>query len=162
MAKKQKDETQESKGGGKSKVMLIVILGLLVVGAGAFGGVYFYLQSNNNAEVKVVTTNYVLFNDVTLNLSDENGKSYLKTSLTIEYDQENADLAAELEKKKINIQDSAIWYLKSKCSNDFSASNEIALKEGLVQAINSQLEKGQILDVFLVGEEGTGFVVQKV
>ncbi|MBE6051367.1 MAG: flagellar basal body-associated protein FliL [Clostridium sp.] len=162
MAKKQKDETQESKSGGKGKFIIIAILGLLVIGAGTFGGVYFYMQKNGNAEVKVVTTNYVLFNDVTLNLSDENGKAYLKTSLTIEYDEANADLIAEVEKKKINIQDSAIWYLKSKTSQDFSAENEAALKQGLIEAINTQLKDGQILDVFLVGSEGTGFVVQKV
>ena len=160
MAKKQKDEIKENSGKGKG--ILLAVLGLLVIGISTFGGVYFYMQSKDTTNLKVEAADYALLSDATLNLSDESGKSYLKTSLTLSYDSKNKDLVEELEKKRISIQDAAIWYLKSKTSNDFAASNEQELKQGLIETVNNILENGSILDVYLVGAEGTGFVVQKV
>lgn len=162
MAKKQKDEVKENSGKGKGKGILFAVLALVIMGIGTFGGVYFYMQSNGTSEVKVEPADYAILTDATLNLSDESGKSYLKTSLTLSYDSKNTDLLAELEKKKISIQDASIWYLKSKTSEDFSAENEKELKQGLIDTINKVLEDGAILDVYLVGADGTGFVVQRV
>lgn len=160
MGKKVNDEEQKSSG--KGKFIIILVLLLVVVGAGTFGGVFLYLQGKGSSEVeKIETTNYVLLTEATLNLSDENGKAYLKTSLSIAYDIKNKDILAEIESKKINIQDAAIWYLKSKKAEDFGAENEVTLKEGLMEAINKHLETGKVLEVFLVGEDGAGFVVQK-
>lgn len=160
MAKKQKDETKESSGKGKG--MLIAIIGLIVIGVGTFAGVFFYMQSRDASAATIEAVDYAVLSDATLNLSDESGKSYLKTSLTLSYDSKNKDLTEELEKKKISIQDASIWYLKSKKSADFSTENEKELKQGLIDTINGLLEKGSILDVYLVGADGTGFVVQKV
>lgn len=162
MAKKQKDEVQENGGKGKSKVLIFAIIALIVMGAGTFGGVYFYMQGKDAAAAKIEPADYVLLTDTTLNLSDESGKSYLKTSLTLSYDSKNTELLAELDKKKISIQDASIWYLKSRVSTDFRAENEKELKQGLIDTINNILEDGNILDVYLVGADGTGFVVQKV
>ena len=67
-----------------------------------------------------------------------------------------------MDKKKISIQDASIWYLKSRVATDFRAENEKELKQGLIDTINNILEDGNILDVYLVGADGTGFVVQKV
>lgn len=160
MAKKQKDEVKENSGKGKG--ILLAVLVLVVIGIGTFGGVYFYMQSNGASESKIEAADYTILSDATLNLSDEGGKSYLKTSLTLSYDSKDKDLIEELGRKKISIQDAAIWYLKSKTSNDFAAANELELKQGLIDTVNNVLESGKILDVYLVGEEGTGFVVQKV
>lgn len=162
MAKKQKDEVQENGGKGKSKVLIFAIIALIVMGVGTFGGVYFYMQSKDASAAKIEPADYVLLTDTTLNLSDESGKSYLKTSLTLSYDSKNTELLAELDKKKISIQDASIWYLKSRVSTDFRAENEKELKQGLIDTINNILEDGNILDVYLVGADGTGFVVQKV
>lgn len=162
MAKKQKDEAQENTGKGKSKVLIFAIIALIVMGAGTFGGVYFYMQGKDAAAAKIEPADYVLLTDTTLNLSDESGKSYLKTSLTLSYDSKNTELLAELDKKKISIQDASIWYLKSRVAADFRAENEKELKQGLIDTINNILEDGNILDVYLVGADGTGFVVQKV
>ena len=140
MAKKQKDEVKENSGKGKGKGILFAVLALVIMGIGTFGGVYFYMQSNGTSEVKVEPADYAILTDATLNLSDESGKSYLKTSLTLSYDSKNTDLLAELEKKKISIQDASIWYLKSKTSEDFSAENEKELKQGLIDTINKVLE----------------------
>lgn len=159
MGKKVKDE--EQKTSGKGKFIIILVLLLVVIGAGTFGGVYLFLQSKDAEIEKVETTNYVLLTEATLNLSDESGKAYLKTSLSIAYDIKNKDIVEEIEKKKINIQDAAIWYLKGKKSEDFSAENEASLKQGLIEAINNNLETGKVLEVFLVGEDGAGFLVQK-
>ena len=160
MAKKQKDEVKENSGKGKG--ILLAVLVLVVIGIGTFGGVYFYMQSNGASESKIEAADYTILSDATLNLSDEGGKSYLKTSLTLSYDSKDKDLIEELGRKKISIQDAAIWYLKSKTSNDFAAANELELKQGLIDTVNNVLESGKILDVYLVGQEGTGFVVQKV
>lgn len=162
MAKKQKDEAQENGGKEKSKVLLFAIIALIVMGVGTFGGVYFYMQSKDASAAKIEPADYVLLTDTTLNLSDESGKSYLKTSLTLSYDSKNTELLAELDKKKISIQDASIWYLKSRVATDFRAENEKELKQGLIDTINNILEDGNILDVYLVGADGTGFVVQKV
>lgn len=162
MAKKQKDEVQENGGKEKSKVLIFAIIALIVMGAGTFGGVYFYMQSKDASAAKIEPADYVLLTDTTLNLSDESGKSYLKTSLTLSYDSKNTELLAELDKKKISIQDASIWYLKSRVAADFRAENEKELKQGLIDTINNILEDGNILDVYLVGADGTGFVVQKV
>ncbi len=162
MAKKQKDEVQENGGKSKGKGLIFAIIALIVMGAGTFGGVYFYMQGKDAEAVKIEPADYLLLTDTTLNLSDESGKSYLKTSLTLSYDSKNTDLLAELDKKRISIQDASIWYLKSKVSADFRAENEKELKQGLIDTINNILEDGNVLDVYLVGAEGTGFVVQKV
>ena len=82
MAKKQKDEAQENGGKEKSKVLLFAIIALIVMGVGTFGGVYFYMQSKDASAAKIEPADYVLLTDTTLNLSDESGKSYLKTSYT--------------------------------------------------------------------------------
>lgn len=162
MAKKQKDEVKENTGKGKSKFIIFAIIALLVMGAGTFGGVYFYMQSKDPALAKIEPADYDLLKSTTVNLSDESGRAYLKTSLTLSYDSKNADLLAELDKKKVSIQDASIWYLKSKVSTDFSSENEKQLKQGLIDTINGILEEGTILDVYLVGSDGTNFVVQKV
>ncbi|MCR4944394.1 MAG: flagellar basal body-associated FliL family protein [Clostridium sp.] len=159
---KQKDEAQENSGKKKGEFIILAVLILVVVGVGTFGGVYMYMQKNGNKEVKIEPIDYPLLSNTTLNLSDAGGRSYLKTSLTLSYDSANEDLLAELDKKKINLQDASLWYLKSKTADDFSVSKEYELKQGLIDTLNNILENGTILDVYLVGEDGTGFVVQKV
>lgn len=160
--KKQKDEAQESSGKGKGKIILLAVLILVVIGVGTFGGVYMFMQKGGEKEVKIEPANYPLLASTTVNLNDSNKRCYLKTSVTLSYDSANKDLLTELDKKKINIQDASIWYLKSKTSDDFDVSKEYELKQGLIDTINNILESGTILDVYLVGEDGTGFVVQKV
>ena len=75
--------------------------------------------------------------------------------------QANSKLATEIEEKKIQLQDKAIWYLKSKVTTDFDCSKEIELKKGLMDNLNKELDNGKILNVYYsTGEDTASFLVQ--
>lgn len=160
MAKKVKQEKEKSSG--KGKTIIIIVLLLIIIAGGAFGGFYIFFLSKNNTTQNVETTSYIITNEVMVNLTSENNKpAYLKTGITISYDVNNKKLAKEIESKKIELQDTSIWYLKGKVATDFEAGKEQELKSGLISELNKVLTEGKVIDVFYsTGETSTNFLVQ--
>jgi flagellar FliL protein len=158
MAKQVKNDKDKESSGGKKA--LFFVLALIVIGAATFGGVYFFMQTKGTAEKEVVKTTFVLSKETKINLSDKKA-SYVMTGISISYDSSNKKLATEIEEKKIELQDKAIWYLKSKVTTDFEAGKEVELKKGLIESLNKELHYGKILDVYYsTGEDTASFLVQ--
>ena len=84
MAKKNSDN-EKSRSGGIKKI-LVIVLALLVLGAGGFGGVYFYMQSTSDVEKPIVEEKVPVAEDIMVRLADESGRSYLKATMNISYD----------------------------------------------------------------------------
>jgi len=156
MAGKEK-ENEKEKGKEKGKGMNPIILGVIIIvvlGVGVFGGKIFFSTSNTSTAVKQVVEVKVPITKtaITVNLSDEGGKRYLKASITISYDETNKALGTEIADKTVEIQDKTMFYLKSKTTKDFEATNEEKLKKDLIEQINQLLVGGQIINVYFPGD----------
>lgn len=132
----------------RKKTILIVLLILIFVGAGTFGGVYFFMSRNTYNPV-VVKEGFVEIGEIFVNLSDEGSKRYVKLSMSVSYDKDNKKLAKEIEDKKVVIRDVANFYAKSCKANDFEPANEVILKGDLISKINQKLTRGVLKDVYI-------------
>lgn len=159
MAKQVKSDA-EKKPAGKGKMIIIAVIALIIIGAAAFAGFYFLVLSKGTTEKVVVPTIVVLSKETKINLSDKKA-SYVMTGISISYDSKNSKLQEEIIAKTIQLQDKAIWYLKSKVTTDFGASKEAELKTGLVDTLNKELENGKILNVYYsTGGDTASFIIQ--
>ena len=86
--------------------------------------------------------------DLTVNLSDEGTPRYVKTSVTISYDEKDSKAAEEITAKTPEINDKITFFLKSRKAADFDASNEENLKRELVEELNKIMVKGKIVNVY--------------
>lgn len=147
--KESKDTEKKEVKEGKSPILKIIIGIILIVvigGGGAFGGYYFYKQYK---EPKPITEIKVeALKDLTVNLSDEGTPRYVKTSVTISYDEKDSKAAEEITAKTPEINDKITFFLKSRKAADFDASNEENLKKQLVEDLNKIMFKGKIVNVY--------------
>ena len=91
---------------------------------------------------------------LTVNLLNENGRRYLKTTINLEMSSE--DLMPELDMKKAVIRDLIIQVLASKQIEEISTLNgKKRLKEEMINALNRRLVDGNVDNVYL-----TEFVMQ--
>ena len=129
---------------------IVVIIGIIVaLGAGTFGGVYYFMSKKNANQPVYIQEAYVEIGEIFVNLSDENSKRYAKLNLSISYDSSNKDLANEISEKQVAIKDTAVFYFKSLYAKDFEPANEAVLKGDLVARINKQLNSGLLIDVYI-------------
>ena len=131
------------------KTILIVLLLMIFIGAGTFGGVYFYMKKNNATVPVVVKEGFVEVGEIFVNLSDEGTKRYVKLNMSVSFDKTNKDLAKEIEDKKVVIRDVANFYIKARQAKDFEPENEVVLKGDLIARINQKLTKGILKDVYI-------------
>jgi flagellar FliL protein len=154
MSEKAKKGNKEDKGnkGNIFKIIIIVLLLLIVVGGAAFGGMYFAGKNGSSATEKadkapeVIEVTYSL-DEFLVNLSDEDGRRYLKVKVFIGYE-ENEELTAELETKKPIIRDLVNTSLRAKKTTDFSATGVDTIKNELIASINPVLTKGKISHIY--------------
>jgi flagellar protein FliL len=91
---------------------------------------------------------------LTVNLLNENGRRYLKTTINLEMSSE--DLMPELDMKKAVIRDLIIQVLASKQIEEISTLNgKKRLKEEMINALNRRLVDGNVDNVYF-----TEFVMQ--
>ena len=129
---------------------IVIIIGIIVaLGAGTFGGAYYFMSKKNANQPVYIQEAYVEIGEIFVNLSDENSKRYAKLNLSISYDSSNKDLANEIAKKQVAIKDTAVFYFKSLYAKDFEPANEAVLKGDLVARINKQLNSGLLIDVYI-------------
>ena len=129
----------EEKKKGKGKLIIIIVVALLLLGGGVFAGVY-YGMSKANAEEAPIVEAYTELGQLLVNLSDEGSKKYVQMTA-------NTEVGEEITTKLVALRDSAIFYLKSLKTSDFTADNEVNLKRDLVQRLNSNLKSGTIIDI---------------
>ncbi|MGH4140929.1 flagellar basal body-associated FliL family protein [Clostridium sp.] len=144
--------SEKPKSGKKSKLIIILLLVLIVVGGAAFGGMYFLGKKNDSSSTttaKVAVSNEVTYSldEFLVNLTDEDGRRYLKVSVVLGYE-DNADLTAELETKKPIIRDAVIATLRAKTTADFSGAGVDGIKKELIAKVNPTLTKGKISHIY--------------
>ena len=131
---------------GKGKLIIIIVVALLLLGGGVFAGVYYGMSKANSEEAPIVEA-YTELGQLLVNLSDEGSKKYVQMTATVTYDSANTEVGEEITTKLVALRDSAIFYLKSLKTSDFTADNEVNLKRDLVQRLNSNLKSGTIIDI---------------
>lgn len=143
--------------GGSSKMVLIIVTAIvifvLVSGAVFIGYTVATKQSgDNNVEA---TENTGIVNEATLeleeflvNLSDEGRSRYLKVTMFLGSNAENADLQEELTTKVPQIRDCINKILRTKKSADFTTEGEDLLKEEIIVKVNETLNSGKITNVY--------------
>lgn len=137
----------EEKKKSNLKFIIITVMALLVIGVAVFLGVYFTMSKNAEPKEVIVVETYTELGQILVNLSDEGNKKYVQMSVTLTYDSANSELAEEITTKNVALKDSAIFYLKSLKTTDFSAENELSLKQNLVERLNANLTSGKIIDI---------------
>ena len=137
----------EEKKKSNLKFIIITVMALLVIGVAVFIGVYFTMSKNAEPKEVIVVETYTELGQILVNLSDEGNKKYVQMSATLTYDSANSELAEEITTKNVALKDSAIFYLKSLKTTDFSAENELSLKQNLVERLNANLTSGKIIDI---------------
>ena len=130
------------------KIVIMVLLLLIVVGGASFAGMYFLGNKSSTTTAKTVNTEVT--NEITysldeflVNLVDDGGLLYLKTTVYIGYE-DNASLTTELTTKKPILRDIVNTYLRSKKNADFSSTGVTSIKNDLINRINPVLTKGKI------------------
>jgi flagellar FliL protein len=149
---KDKPQKDKSPKGNILKIVIIILLLLVVVGGAAFGGMYIASKkavttaSTAPKTYEIVEVTYSL-DEFLVNLSDEDGRRYLKVKVFIGYE-ENEELIVELEAKKPIIRDLINTSLRAKKTTDFSAAGVEAIKTELIASINPVLTKGKISHIY--------------
>ncbi|OQA08819.1 MAG: flagellar basal body-associated protein FliL [Firmicutes bacterium ADurb.Bin373] len=140
----------------KKKKNILIIIVVLAALAGSFAGAYSYFSQPYApaGKVKKTVPNESLdMGELIVNLSGSS--HYLRTKVVIEYPRDKW-LAAELQKKRHTVADAIITALRSKTYTEVSAAESAgALKNSIIEEINSHLESGEISGVFF-----TDFLIQ--
>jgi len=95
-----------------------------------------------------------------VNLADQGGKRYLRTTMELELKPnekvDNSEVVEEIEKRLPQLRDTILMVLPSKLYADISTTpGKISLRDELVAKLNPLLKKGKILKIYF-----TEFVVQ--
>lgn len=137
------------KNGNAFKIVIIVLLILVIIGGATFGAVYFFSKKNSSVAAKpevIIEQTYPL-DEFTINLLDDNGKSFIKVNVFIGYEI-NKDLTVELEENKPIIRDAVNTYMRAKKTTDFSVTGLDIIKKELIKSINPSLTKGKITNIY--------------
>ncbi len=151
MSEKTKKGNKEGKG-NIFKIIIIVLLSLIIVGGAAFGGMYFAGKNGSSTTAKSAKAEEVpeltySLDEFLVNLSDEDGRRYLKVKVFIGYE-DNKNLTVELDAKKPIIRDVVNTSLRAKKTTDFSATGVDTIKNELIASINPVLTKGKISHIY--------------
>lgn len=166
--KKKKDESESSEGGSKKKLIIIIaaaVVLLVIIGAAAF----FFLKPAPVAEEEVDPGLSVPVPDITqsnaigpmveiqefiVNIISEEDRHYVKASLTIELNREEA--LEETNKRMPQIRDSILLLVGNKTFEELQdLQGKKQLKAEIISKINSFLQTGKVKAIYF-----TDFVVQ--
>lgn len=143
----------------KKKTVLIIIMLIILAGSAAGAYSYFNQQAAESVVKKKAPSSakkeVLDMGEMVVNLSGNGGSHYLRVKIVLEYP-ENKKLKEELNKKKHMVSDVIITTLRAKTFTDVSSSNAAqALKDSIIEEINSNLEYGDITGVYF-----TDFLIQ--
>ncbi|MCD6582632.1 MAG: flagellar basal body-associated FliL family protein [Desulfuromusa sp.] len=166
MAKKEAAEQPEEEGGGSKKKLIIIIIAVLVLLGGAAGGYFFFMGSDEEEKISPEQEQaelekqakqvgpMVSMDSFIVNIMDDQESRYLKATITIEVDGEEASM--ELTQRMPQVKDAVLLLLGSKTFGEISdLQGKIQLRAELINKINSILLKGKVKRIYF-----TDFVVQ--
>ncbi|MBU5591069.1 flagellar basal body-associated FliL family protein [Clostridium sp. MSJ-4] len=147
------NNVKDKKGGNTLKIVIIILLALVLLGGGVFAGMFLFPKNNGtaqNAQASVTKVDEKTFalDEFTVNLSDENGKKYLKVKVFVGYDKKNKKLEKELEPKKPIMRDAIVSVLRSKKSTDMTVKGTEDLKKEILDRLNPLFNNGRITNVY--------------
>lgn len=165
MAKKEAAE-QPEEGGGSKKKLIIIIVAVLVLLGGAAGGYFFFMGSDEEEKISPEQEQaelekqakqvgpMVSMDSFIVNIMDDQESRYLKATITIEVDSEEASM--ELTQRMPQVKDAVLLLLGSKTFGEISdLQGKLQLRAELINKINSILLKGKVKRIYF-----TDFVVQ--
>ena len=167
MAEEEKKESEEG-GGGKKKLIIIIagaVILLLIIGGAAF----FFLKPapevveevDPGLDVPVPEITHstdigpmIEISEFIVNIISEEGRHYVKASLTLELDKE--EVVEETNKRMPQIRDAILLLVGNKTFEELhDLQGKKQLKAELVTKINSFLQGGRVKAIYF-----TDFVVQ--
>lgn len=151
------------KGKGKGLKILVIILVLIIAIGGGFCAYLLLFKKADtsaagqngtlpaNAVPNYVTSEgtskyTVALEDFLVNLSDEDGKKYMKVTIFLGYD--NKKLATEITEKTPMIRDSINSVLRAKKSTDLNTKGVEDLKTEIGNRINPLFENGRVNHIY--------------
>lgn len=167
--KKKEEKAPDEEGGGSKKKLIIIIVAAVILLAAIGGGAYFFLKPAPVEEEEVDPGLKVPVPEITqsaeigpmveikefiVNIISEDDRHYVKASLTLELDKEEA--LEETTKRMPQIRDSILLLVGNKTYEELhDLQGKKQLKAELVSKINSFLQNGRVRAIYF-----TDFVVQ--
>jgi len=165
MAKKETAD-QPEEGGGSKKKLIIIIVAVLVLLGGAAGGYFFFIGGEKEKKISPEEEQAALklqanqvgpmvnIDSFIVNISDDQESRYLKATITIEVDGEEASM--EVNQRMPQIKDAILLLIGNKTFHELNdLQGKIQLRAELINKINSILLKGKVKRIYF-----TDFVVQ--
>ena len=166
MAKKETAD-QPEEGGGSKKKLIIIIVAVLVLLGGAAGGYFFFMGGEKEKKISPEEEQAALklqanqvgpmvnIDSFIVNISDDQESRYLKATITIEVDGEEASM--EVNQRMPQIKDAILLLIGNKTFHELNdLQGKIQLRAELINKINSILLKGKVKRIYF-----TDFVVNK-
>jgi len=160
MAEEEKEEELEEKEPEKGKKLIVkwiaVFFAVVILGAGGFLGWKYYNTHFSSAKVEQIIEKPGIWpiGSLIVNLIDDNGERYLRTTIQIEVS--GQDCVAELDLLKPKVTDSIIGLLSSKSYREIAGfEGKQRLKDEISMRLNGYLAKGQVRRVYF-----TEFLIQ--
>lgn len=153
-----------------SKKLIIIIAAVFLLFTGMVGAGFFVLWQKMSATLATATQStqeekkeeeptdklgplYSL-STLIVNLSDDGGKRYLRTTLELELSV--PEVSEEIVNRLPQIKDTILIILSTKKFNDVnSMEGKIRLRDEIIEKVNTLLTKGQLTNIFF-----TEFVIQ--
>ncbi len=167
--KKKKDDENTEEGGGSKKKLIIIIAGVVVLLLIIGGAAFFFLKPapevieepdpGLDVPVPEITVSQeigpmVEIPEFIVNIISEDGRHYVKASLTLELDKE--EVLEETTKRMPQIRDAILLLVGNKTFEELhDLQGKKQLKAELVSKINSFLQAGKVKAIYF-----TDFVVQ--
>jgi flagellar FliL protein len=155
--KEEQQEEQEPKKGKKSIVKwIILVLAVMILGAGGFFGWKYYTSNIAGSKEEAVVQKPGIWSmgSIVVNLMDDNGERYLKTTIQIEVSSQEG--VEELEQLKPKVADSILVLLSSKKYEEIAGfEGKQALRDEIAVRLNRYLVEGQVKRVYF-----TEFLIQ--
>lgn len=158
--KGEKEQGKKSKKAGGLKKVLLIVLIITVLLGGSAAGAYFFLAKPGGAQEAVKKekekpVEVMELGEMLVNLTSNGLPRYMRVKIVLEYPQDKK-LSEEIKKKKHQITDTTITFLRSKTIAEVSSAGSVdTLKRELLDRINGQLESGRVTAVYF-----TDYLVQ--
>lgn len=133
-----------------SKLMLIIggVIVLIIISLAVFFVTKTMLSSENASKEEVVKLGPVYeTSEYTVNILGTDGRRFLRTQFTIEFDSE--DVLEEVQKKLPIVNDTVIFVLSSQTLEELERVNgKEALKEQLKDNLNEIINGGEVVNIY--------------
>lgn len=151
------NESRKGKKSGLKWIIIIFVVIMLGVGGGFAGWKYYQTRLSapeKKVEEVVEEPGIWAMDPIIVNLMDDNGERYLKTTIQIEVSSQ--ECAAELDRLKPKVTDNILVLLSSKRYKEIAGfEGKQNLRDEIAVRLNRYLSKGQVRRIYF-----TEFLIQ--